>query len=57
MLRYAQNALDQGARRRQEGNQMEVADLVLPVFAIIVTGWLAGWLGYISRSLADGLVQ
>jgi predicted permease len=28
------------------GTNMEVADLVLPVFAIIVTGWLAGWLGY-----------
>jgi malonate transporter and related proteins len=36
---------------------MQVADLVLPVFAIIVTGWLAGWLGYISRSLADALVH
>ncbi len=36
---------------------MEVADLVLPVFAVIVTGWLAGWLGYVSRSLADGLVH
>jgi malonate transporter and related proteins len=36
---------------------MEVAGLVLPVFAIIVTGWLAGWLGYIPRSLADGLVH
>jgi hypothetical protein len=36
---------------------MEVAGLVLPVFAVIVTGWLAGWLGYISRSLADGLVH
>ena len=36
---------------------MAVAGLVLPVFAIIVTGWLAGWLGYISRSLADGLVH
>ena len=36
---------------------MEVADLVLPVFAVIVTGWLAGWLGYIPRSLADGLVH
>jgi predicted permease len=36
---------------------MEVASLVLPVFAIIVTGWLAGWLGYISRTLADALVQ
>jgi malonate transporter len=36
---------------------MEVAGLVLLVFGIIVTGWLAGWLGYISRSLADGLVH
>src|ERR1700761_9352189 len=36
---------------------MQVAALVLPVFAIIVTGWLAGWLGYLSRSLADGLVH
>jgi malonate transporter and related proteins len=36
---------------------MEVVDLVLPVFAVIVTGWLAGQLGYISRSLADGLVH
>jgi type I pantothenate kinase len=31
--------------------------MVLPVFAVIVTGWLAGGLGYISRSLADGLVH
>jgi malonate transporter and related proteins len=36
---------------------MEVVDLVLPVFAVIVTGWLAGQLGYISRALADGLVH
>jgi malonate transporter and related proteins len=36
---------------------MQVANLVLPVFAVIVTGWLAGRLGYISRSLADGLVH
>ncbi|MET4798598.1 AEC family transporter [Bradyrhizobium sp. LB11.1] len=36
---------------------MEVASLVLPVFAIIVTGWLAGGLGYLSRSLADALVH
>ena len=36
---------------------MQVADLVLPVFAIIVTGWLAGQLGYLSRTLADGLVH
>ncbi|MGL3106216.1 AEC family transporter [Bradyrhizobium sp. BR 1432] len=36
---------------------MEVASLVLPVFAIIVTGWLAGEFGYLSRSLADALVH
>jgi predicted permease len=36
---------------------MQVASLVLPVFAIIVTGWLAGWVGYLSRSLADALVH
>ncbi|MEQ1955793.1 AEC family transporter [Mesorhizobium sp. CN2-181] len=36
---------------------MEVAGLVLPVFAVIVTGWLAGQLGYVSKSLADGLVH
>src|ERR1700749_3353064 len=36
---------------------MQVASLVLPVFAIIVTGWLVGWFGYLPRSLADGLVQ
>src|ERR1700753_3483302 len=40
----------------QGESKMAVADLVVPVFAIIVTGWLAGWLGYISQSLADGLV-
>ncbi len=36
---------------------MQVASLVLPVFAIIVTGWLVGWLGYLPRTLADALVQ
>jgi hypothetical protein len=49
------NAPDQRIAKWE--NKMEVADLVLPVFAIIVTGWLAGWLGYISQSLADGLVH
>jgi malonate transporter and related proteins len=55
MLRCARNAPHQRIAKGE--NKMEVADLVLPVFAIIVTGWLAGWLGYISRSLADGLVH
>ena len=36
---------------------MQVASLVLPVFAIIVTGWLVGWFGYLPRSMADALVH
>jgi len=35
---------------------MQVADLIFPVFAVIVTGWLAGWLDYVSRSLVKGAV-
>src|SRR5215467_4695815 len=55
MLGCAHNVPEE--RIAKGDNKMEVADLVLPVFAIIVTGWVAGWLGYISRSLADGLVH
>jgi predicted permease len=55
VLGCAHNVPDE--RIAKGDNKMEVADLVLPVFAIIVTGWVAGWLGYISRSLADGLVH
>ena len=36
---------------------MQVADLILPVFAVIVTGWLAGSLGYVSRDLSDALIH
>jgi malonate transporter and related proteins len=36
---------------------MQVADLILPVFAVIVTGWLAGYLGYVSRDLSDALIH
>jgi malonate transporter and related proteins len=36
---------------------MQVADLILPVFAVIVTGWLAGALGYVSRGLSDALIH
>jgi malonate transporter and related proteins len=55
MLHFARTL---SLRDRVEGeSEMQVADLVLPVFAIIVTGWLAGWLGYVSRSLADALVH
>ena len=36
---------------------MQVAALILPVFAVIVTGCAAGYLGYVSRDLADGLIH
>ena len=36
---------------------LEIADVVLPVFAVIVTGWGAGALGLVSRALADGLIH
>lgn len=36
---------------------MSTANLVLPVFAVILTGWLAGALGDLPRALAAPLVQ
>jgi malonate transporter and related proteins len=36
---------------------MHIAGLILPVFAVIVTGWIVGRLAILPRSLADGLVQ
>jgi malonate transporter and related proteins len=36
---------------------MQVADLILPVFAVIVTGWLAGYLGYFARDLSGALMH
>jgi predicted permease len=36
---------------------MDVADLISPVFAVIVTGWAAGYLGYVSRDLSDALIH
>jgi malonate transporter len=36
---------------------MRIADLILPVFAVILTGWLVGYTGYLSRALSDGLIH
>jgi malonate transporter and related proteins len=36
---------------------MQIADLVLPVFAVIVTGWVLGAIGYVPRALAENLIQ
>ena len=36
---------------------MRIADLILPVFAVILTGWIVGFTGYLSRALSDGLIH
>lgn len=36
---------------------MSIAAFVLPVFGVILAGWLAGALGYLPRSLSGPLVQ
>lgn len=36
---------------------MQIADLILPVFAVIVTGWVVGYTGYLSRQLSDALIH
>jgi hypothetical protein len=36
---------------------MRIADLILPVFAVIVTGWIVGYMGYLSRTLSDALIH
>jgi malonate transporter and related proteins len=36
---------------------MEIADLILPVFAVIVTGCIVGYTGYLSRAFSDALIH
>lgn len=36
---------------------MDIPDLVFPVFAVIVTGWVAGVTGYLPRALSGQIVQ
>lgn len=36
---------------------MDIPSLVLPVFAVILTGWFAGALGYLPRTLSTPLMQ
>src|SRR3984885_751988 len=40
-----------------ETSSMRIADLILPVFAVIVTGWIVGYTAYLSRTLSDGLIH
>jgi malonate transporter len=36
---------------------LRIAALILPVFAVIVTGWIVAVTGYLSRSLSDALIH
>lgn len=36
---------------------MRIADLILPVFAVILTGWIVGFTGYLSRTLSNALIH
>jgi malonate transporter len=36
---------------------LEIADLILPVFAVVITGWIVGATGYLSRGLSDALIH
>jgi malonate transporter and related proteins len=36
---------------------VRIADLILPVFAVIVTGWIVGYTGYLSRTLSSALIH
>ena len=40
-----------------ETSSMRIADLILPVFAVILTGWIVGYTGYLSRALSDALIH
>jgi predicted permease len=36
---------------------VQIADLILPVFAVIITGWIVGYTGYLSRALSEALIH
>jgi malonate transporter and related proteins len=36
---------------------LRIADLILPVLAVILSGWIVGYTGYLSRTLSDALIH
>jgi malonate transporter and related proteins len=56
-------AIDCASRSMQllEGSSetcsVRIADLILPVFAVILSGWIVGYTGYLSRALSDALIH
>src|ERR1700745_2936156 len=47
----------QSLARQSETSSVRIADLILPVFAVILSGWIVGYTGYLSRSLSDALIH
>ena len=44
-------------QRVNRTSSVRIADLILPVFAVILTGWIVGYTGYLSRALSDALIH
>jgi malonate transporter len=42
---------------QSEISSVRIADLILPVFAVILSGWIVGYTGYLSRALSDALIH
>jgi predicted permease len=42
---------------QSETSTVRIADLILPVFAVILTGWIVGYTGYLSRTLSNALIH
>jgi malonate transporter len=36
---------------------LEIADSILPVFAVVITGWILGATAYLPRGLSDALIH
>src|ERR1700745_2736174 len=47
----------QSLARQSETSSVRIADLILPVFAVILSGWIVGYTGYLSRTLSDALIH
>src|ERR1700755_2494452 len=42
---------------QSETSSVRIADLILPVFAVILSGWLVGYTGYLSRTVSGALIH
>jgi malonate transporter and related proteins len=43
--------------RESETSSLRIPDLILPVFAVILSGWVVGYTGYLSRTLSEALIR